>query len=217
MLYREVEQEIKRHSASLEQIKPKVEKWDDFKNNGGSIGGAIITNRVERVIPANTIEHGYGFGIGLKSANGLDKMELVLGNNGGKRALYSVQRFGLGTPDFAFSEIWVGNFSKQANGYTVLPNGFILQWGNFTTSFKDNNVGTAEQRTITLPIQYPNIFTSVQATVGANTATWDTAWTSTISTSAVVIGNGSFETETRVNVGIGSNYNFIITWMAIGY
>lgn len=138
-----------------EKLFAVIKAWEEFKNNGGSIGGPIITNRVERVIPANTIEHGYGFGIGLKSANGLDKMELVLGNNGGKRGLYSVQRFGLGTPDFAFSEIWAGDFSKQANGYTILPNGFILQWGTIWTS-SGLSQGAIAKGSVTLPIRFPN-------------------------------------------------------------
>jgi hypothetical protein len=128
----------------------------EFFDNGGTIGGPLVTNRVERVIPANTIEHGYGLGIGLKSANGLDKMELVLGNNGGKRALYSVQRFGLGTPDFAFSEIWAGDFLKQINGCTQLPNGFILQWGKVTGQHNYN---------FNFPIAFPNICLTIVGTV----------------------------------------------------
>lgn len=200
-----------------EKLFAVIKAWEEFKNNGGSIGGPIITNRVERVIPANIIEHGYGLGIGLKSANGLDKMELVLGNNGGKRALYSIQRFGLGTPDFAFSEIWAGDFSKSINGYTQLPNGYILQWGTFRTNFTTNTAGTTDTQTIYFPIQFPTKVLNVGCTVGKNANYGNATWTSVISASAVPYVTG-FSSEARINVTTGNaTCNYDIQWVAIGH
>ncbi|MDC4242525.1 hypothetical protein NE398_20545, partial [Clostridium tertium] len=97
----------------LEQVKfADGTSLKDFFDKGGTIGGPIGTNRVERVIPVNTIEDGYAVALALKSANGLDKLELLLGKDSGKKALYPIQRYGLGTPNFAFSELWAGDFLK---------------------------------------------------------------------------------------------------------
>lgn len=139
----------------LEQVKfTDGTSLKDFFDNGGTIGGSIKTNRIERIIPSNAIDHGYGFGIGIKSANGLDKLELIVGNNANKKGVYPVQRMYLGTPEFAFSEIWAGDYNRGIDGYTQLPNGLYLQWGSIWTS--GITTGSSVSGSITLPIRFPN-------------------------------------------------------------
>ena len=189
----------------------------DFFDKGGTIGGPIVTNRVERVIPVNTIEDGYAVALALQSANGLDKLELLLGKDSGKKALYPIQRYGLGTPGFAFSEIWAGDFSKSINGYTQLPNGYILQWGTFRTNFTTNTAGTTDTQTIYFPIQFPTKVLNVGCTVGKNANFGNATWTSVISASAVPYVTG-FSSEARINVTTGNaTCNYDIQWVAIGH
>lgn len=149
------------HRFLTDEERKLIQAWETFKASGGDIGGALVTNRVERVIPVNTIEDGYAVALALKSANGLDKLELLLGKDSGKKALYPIQRYGLGTPNFAFSEIWAGNFLKTANGFLQLPNGFILQWGTVDAQHNNN---------IYYPIAFPNVALVVTASATGTSA-----------------------------------------------
>lgn len=139
------------HRFLTDEEKKLIKAWEEFKASGGTIGGPIGTNRVERVIPVNTIEDGYAVALALKSANGLDKLELLLGKDSGKKALYPIQRFGLGTPNFAFSEAWFGDFSKDENGFLPLGNGYYLQFGRFPMAAIGTGGATSSEVMLRVP------------------------------------------------------------------
>ena len=191
------------HRFLTDEERKLIQAWETFKASGGDIGGALVTNRVERVIPVNTIEDGYAVALALKSANGLDKLELLLGKDSGKKALYPIQRFGLGTPSFAFSEIWGGDFLKGGNGYMQLPNNYFLQWG-VIGSFANNS-----RTTITYPIKFPNkvigFFTQFR---GDPDALWN-----------FVIDNANETTFDLITKNIGGSTTLarVCHWFALGY
>ena len=54
----------------------------------------------------------------------------------------------LGNNENRWSSIWMGNFSKDANGYTQSLNGYIIQWGKLDKSHVDG--------IINFPIAFPN-------------------------------------------------------------
>lgn len=49
----------------------------------------------------------------------------------------------------------LGGYSKGSNGYTKLPNGFILQWGYGNFDISEN--GTVINKVVTLPVVFPNM------------------------------------------------------------
>lgn len=189
------------HRFLTDNERALIQAWETFKTNGGNIGGPLLTNRVERVISSNTIEHGYGFGLAIKSADGSDKLEIVIGNNANKKGLYPVQRMYLGTPEFAFDEIWAGDFSKQTNGYTMLPNGFILQWGRVS-------IATGNSATVTLPTVFPNALLTVQATGEYGNTDRYTLTIGNVGKNSLSIYKRTFSSGTSTD---------FCYWMALGY
>ena len=197
------------HRFLTDNERALIQAWETFKTNGGNIGGPLLTNRVERVISSNTIEHGYGFGLAIKSADGSDKLEIVIGNNANKKGLYPVQRMYLGTPEFAFSELWAGDFLKNQNGYNTVGNGFIEQWGVVNITGQAANVWC-----IGWSIQYPKMFPNA-----------------IVSLDIQILGDGnSHDADLRVipyltentntfqyHCKVGANGTLKFRWRALGY
>lgn len=82
--------------------------------------------------------------------------------------------------------------SRSTNGYTKLPNGFIIQWGTVTIGSSGTN--------ITLPITFPTACTSVLASCTTN----NLARASIISTSTI-------------NVACNPSTPQLCYWIAVGY
>jgi len=93
-----------------------------------------------------------------------------------------------------------GTVSKTANGWVILPNGLIIQWGAYLNS---NSNGA----TITFPIAFPTaglqVFTNLLLTGNNGSVTYSAVKINTIS-------NVSFQAVTDSDNGA-------INWFAIGY
>lgn len=61
-------------------------------------------------------------------------------------------------------DIYNGSYSKSTNGYTKLPNGMILQWGEFSFSDMTNY----NPRYVNFPIKFPNQCFTVVGNVSAH-------------------------------------------------
>lgn len=107
--------------------------------------------------------------------------------------------------------------SKANNGYVKLANGIILQWGIITTSFPNNNAGATSTGFTSFPVTFPNGIFSITSSIGRNVNSNSYLWGSVISCVMPITRLDGIEYEARVNVGTGSNYNWQIHWMAIGY
>lgn len=99
----------------------------------------------------------------------------------------------------------VSNFlnSKTTNGYTYLPNGFIEQWGTYTSTIPSG--GSVD---ITLPVTFPNTFLNAICCPAAASYSGDgnALGTTKVSTSIIRINNGS----------LGAAGNSGAAWRAIG-
>ncbi|MBS6502147.1 MAG: hypothetical protein KH415_11055 [Clostridium sp.] len=197
------------HRFLTDEERKLIQEWETFKASGGDIGGALVTNRVERVIPVNTIEDGYAVALALKSANGLDKLELLLGKDSGKKALYPIQRYGLGTPNFAFSELWAGDFLKNQNGYNAVGNGFIEQWGVVNITGQAANVWCTGW-SIQYPKMFPNAIVSLDIQILADGNSHDA--------DLRVIPYLTENTNTfQYHCKVGANGTLKFRWRALGY
>ena len=148
--------------TKLAEAQSIIDTWTQFKNNGGEIGGDLISST-------------------LKSWG--DTM--VDGN------------------------LWIGNFSREQNGYTKLTNGLIIQWGT-----AEGMIG--DFKTVTLPIAFPNNTLICGATVSKNiTAEYDNMHLQATWVSC----NRWGDVNVQVIFG-GDTYTqdiFQADWFAIGY
>ena len=110
---------------------------------------------------------------------------------------YGGHSIDLGTYNNMFNDIWLNGFDRSSNGYTKLPNGLILQWGQ-TPVF-----GTSGY-TVLFPISFPN---------------------STLTISVTPYTKNAFYSEAECKVGTKDEYAFNVwgnvdqraLWIAIGY
>lgn len=91
--------------------------------------------------------------------------------------------------------------SLSSSGWQKLPNGLIIQWGRFLAPANSTT-------TITLPIAFPNAFSSALVTVNDNAATVSTYPFST----ALLLNTSSFSLRSYYSQSSITN-----SWFAIGY
>ncbi|MBB6622227.1 hypothetical protein H7E67_02170 [Clostridium gasigenes] len=108
---------------------------------------------------------------------------------------------GLGTITDPWNSIFLKAFSRNENGFTELPNGFLMQWG--TTN---NAPGSVDARA-TFPIQFPNRML-VTIPVGQQSQSVGHIWTA-----------GATDNKTYLNFIKTNNVNVTdaCKYIAIGY
>lgn len=97
----------------------------------------------------------------------------------------------LGSTAAKWKDVWCGNWARASNGYNLLTNGMIIQWGEGSY---------ANGATVTFPVSFPSSGIQVFATATATTATPVCANTN---------GVASFKVYPS-----GTQY---IRWLAIGW
>ena len=159
----------------IDSLDTRVDDYEDFKANGGTIGGELeckginattSTTGTEKIKLTRTIDNsdytaymrigGGGQAIfGLTSPDD-DNFALLLERNSDGRKIirpFFDNSHELGVSSYRWKDIWLSSYSINTNGYTKLPNGLILQWGVFVTSGINANADLTS--TVTLPISFP--------------------------------------------------------------
>lgn len=103
------------------------------------------------------------------------------------------------TPATLAAALQGANQSLGANGYQKLPGGLILQWGS------QANAGLGSG-TITLPIAFPTVFTSIAATVTTGSAGH------TVKANSTSLSQFTWSVLNLTGASTGA-----FTWIAIGY
>lgn len=144
-----------------EKLFAVIKAWEDFKANGGEVGGSITlpSGSIENTKGTIKLVGNDGKQVYLSAQNsivkGVPKCEIVLiknDNNDGyelRPTNHGKDVTALGGQYHNFKDIWLSGFSKSANGYTKLPNGMILQWGTVTLP------ATTSSNTFSLPLTFP--------------------------------------------------------------
>ena len=123
------------------RLKQLVEDWNNFKSNGGEIGGRV-SSEVFLTLLSNSQQYG-------------------MYNRGGHLAFPRYNSNG-DFVDIPFEiqpngDFYCNGYSKNPNGYTKLPNGMIMQWGEgYETSMP--------YKWISFPIMFSNVCFGVQLT-----------------------------------------------------
>ena len=179
--------------SEISRLKEIANTWEMFKSNGGEIGGQII-------LP---------YGISLSGRASEDVPRDMIHIQRGGMITVGDQNNGLILTSKSRPQIWEEStpklivvnddfpISKDTNGYTMLPNGMIMQWGE-TPVF-----GTSGY-TVLFPISFPN---------------------STLTISVTPYTKNAFYSEAECKVGTKDKYAFNVwgnveqrvLWIAIGY
>ena len=139
-------------------LQNQIDVWNDFKKSGGKIGTLNfeqINSNVDGIITSKDLIELYNKNSGL-----------ILGNNLIHPAQISQGKMYLGSSQFPFEGVYVGQHSTNANGYTALPNGFYLEWGLVSVYF--NNTKSVTQ-TITFPLNVGRVAKCFSPTVQSTT------------------------------------------------
>lgn len=235
----------KKIDRKLNDIDIVEKEFGDFLENGGEIGGTItfpkgITRQISQKIGLRSKDYTQRSGISNYNGypcwatviedpdddNNTNGLLFMLGSGSGDAyndnylrplKMGYAQKNNIGSANVPWDDIFLKGVSKSNNGYTKLPNGIILQWGILTTSFPNNNVGTTSTGFISFPITFPNGIFSITSSIGKNVNSNSYLWGSVISCVMPITRLDGIQYEARINVGTGSNYNWQIHWMAIGY
>ncbi len=123
----------------------------------------------------------------------------------------SVWQAGTGTTESLVSPAKVkeaakGSYSLSESGYQVLPSGLYMQWGRVT------GVNAEQNKTVTLPIAFPNNFWVVNGTPMDNRASGDFE----VDFYSVACLPVNLSTFTIINEGTSSGNNQTMMYMALG-
>lgn len=196
-----------------------AQEWTSFKENGGDINGGLT------VVGDNTAHrHVGGYN---------DKKYRIAIDNYGDFSIQKLSSSGdflfniirdarnsdaTGDMGFGCSNIYFGGYKVNANGYTKLPNGLILQWGSVTDTIATNTGNN--DITITFPVAFTNKtlmpITSFYASY--NTGNWSSIEVATnlrsdlTTAEKIVLRYNRKDTSTATSTGV-----YTINWYAIGH
>lgn len=213
-----------------------AQEWTNFKENGGEIGGTImfpkgITRQISQMV--NLRSKDYLQRSGLSNYNGYpcwasiiedpddvnntNGLLFMLGSGAGDSyndnylrplKMGYAQKNNIGSSTVPWDNVYLTGSNKSTNGYTKLPNGFILQWGEIVLS------GASAQSSNAWP-SFPVSFPNACINITGNASPRDT------NTNAVAC---NFYIETSSNAsfhyrlgGATNSTTTKIQWSAIGY
>ena len=167
-------------------------EFGDFLDNGGTIGGIIKSNKALEVKSTTHNES-----VRLLMESGQVALRHYVGDSQASNLFVSDVN---DKSTLFYGDVNILNgFSKTTNGYTKLPNGFILQWGSVT-------VNATQGATVMFPIQFPS---GQNPIVTFNIQTGDSSWAGSLVGHIGVINSNAFNVFTSNLV--------VVNWMAIGY
>lgn len=189
-----------------EKLFAVIQAWEDFKANGGEIGGTDgtklkINGRAITAIGEALALIGEGTFPLYYARNRTHNVDQLIPGGKGE----------LGSDEARWQEIYLGNYSKNANGYTKLPNGMIMQWGQIDITISNSNNGAI---TATLPIAFSTSVRSFGAICSGNSFGWGN--------SDLIIGNAGCSNTTirwtcSTRNGVNVNGSVQVTWWILGY
>lgn len=168
----------------------------EFLRNGGTIGGGYL----------GAFANGLVFG---KDGIPDSRVQTLYSGDINMFGPSVTKKVSLGYDTNAWKEAWIGSYLNASNGYTTLPNGFILQWG----TYEDTSLNVSTYYNTTFPITFPttllNSFISAYA--------WDNN-SNVILTTARSTGSSNSYLQVRANSASNSTIvKWGFRWVAIGY
>lgn len=198
-----------------EKLFAVIQAWEKFKASGGEISGNLSAIQLATKSPSNNYRwteetHNTGYKIISSNTNpstGDWREEFIMAHDGFAPKNDKV----LGTSENPWNDIFIKGVSKNTNGYTKLPNGFIMQWGQIDITISNANNGAI---TATLPIAFSTSVISFGAICSGNSFGWGN--------SDLIIGNAGCSNTTirwtcSTRNGANVNGSVQVTWWVLGY
>lgn len=128
---------------NMKEALDKARSWDEFLKNGGTLMGTLNFSKDSTA----TIDE-------IKTSRdilcfGTSNREVVIESKGLRPSLRLSSELSLGRPDIPWKDVHLTGKSIANTGYSKLPNGLILQWGQVTIGAQP---GSFAEITITLPV-----------------------------------------------------------------
>lgn len=175
----------------------------EFFDNGGAIGGGYL----------GSFANGLVFG---KDGAPDSRVQTLCSGDINMFGPSVTKKVSLGYDTNSWKEAWIGSYSNAANGYTTLPNGFILQWGIVTDTISLNSASV--NISIRFPISFPNNVLVPLPSFGAFYT--DGAWESINVDSHVIdraFDKNHFEIRYNRRDGGTRPGKYEVVWLVIGY
>lgn len=141
-----------------------IQAWEEFKANGGEIGGPITTNEIHYKSESNIsykvqmLDNGFyvlsRFINGVFSENVM-RFDTNNTNINGHIIPFSDNNRSNGLPNARWSDVYTGTVKKSvADGTDTITNGVVIKWGDYTTS--GIGAGASLNPQIVFPLAFPN-------------------------------------------------------------
>ncbi len=189
--------------------------WNIIYGNILKLGGSLELKSLSSTVDTINTSKGYlGLNAGDKGVV-IDEVANAL-----RPSSTSLGSMSLGTAAFAFKDLFIGSYSPSlSNGYTRLPNGNIMQWGEITCKAK---VGTEYTTPITFPIAFPNKPYSIIAVAKYNSRVGGTAGIGSV----IVNARSTMANKTGADIITGAinsaglstvDNDILVGWISIGH
>lgn len=192
-----------------EKLFAVIQAWENFKASGGEIGGDIIIPRGKQIkSEANGIVNALIW----QGTEGVDSGAVMVGSTLQRTEIVSEVKpttwYNGTRKNIIDSSDYIS--SKDANGYTKLPNGIIIQWLYARGSISQGK-GVIEGN---LPITFPNNYLSIFANV--TYIDNDSTYNNLFNCNAKFVNKGYFNVNIKnLESNSGSFANCYV--LAIGY
>lgn len=138
--------------TNLKEALDKAKSWDTFQKNGGEIAGAITSPSGKHMMYASSTgligfrPNGVSSNVGAINLLAVDADKMLAPIENGAVSL--------GGQSNTWRDVFLSGFGGGQNGYTKLPNGFILQWGLTEITIPPTDKEALSQN-VTLPVTFP--------------------------------------------------------------
>lgn len=192
----------------ITELEGKDAGFNNFKANGGTIGGDIELNNAKLLNETYDIvlqaKKGKNLKLETLRSDGVPTSLIFIPEGGVEGTFYDCIRpsqdrggkIDLGHSNNTFKDIYLSGLQKAENGWTKLPNGLILQWGTVKNTTTGNGVN----------INFPTTFTATPLAVLTTDITAD------------------LNQKTNINGYNSAIFNYVskvaaksFFWVAIGY
>lgn len=190
-----------------------IQAWETFKASGGIINGDVLLPRGTKL--CGTLS-GNKDPLIYQSSQADDNGRVIVGSSGQITQIASKLRpevyWNNQTHHIALLSDYVSN--KNPIGYTKLPNGFILQWGDFTTAGINVNSEINPQRVF--PLAFPSATLIVVPFVKKCVSDQGATLNAEVVIKSVTI-NSKFAFQTRIKAKEYVSGGVVVGYLAIGY
>ena len=209
-----------------EKLFAVIKAWEDFKANGGEIGGDITINTDSKIDLSQgnlrgekgnvTLEANADNVILIKTKRSTDDREVTITivNNDSEACVRpngatGANKVDLGNPTVPFKDIFLGLPNIATDGHSRLVNGLIIQWGEITLTGSNSQSINEWPK---FPISFPTTCINIVGTACSRDSN-----TNATSNRFYITRNNNSSFHYRLSGGDTNTSTTTVQWIALGY